>query len=396
MKRLDFIKILLVLSACLPFAAVAEEAEVKKSFQADEPCTVNVSDNLAHVVWYTSSDSAGYVKVSSSEDDNFKKPVSFYDSNSGIKNIGKFHSVRIEGLKPDTKYSYMVYSVEVGKDGNGRLVSGQKLASLEPREFSTTGPKERESLTLYMINDQHEHGDRVEHLLKNSNGVDFIVYNGDMVNNMRSADQMRECCYLPASRVTKLPIHYIRGNHETRGRYAGEFLRISPCEAGRTFYSFRYGKVFFVVLDVGEDKCDSDEEYFGMANFDEFRSSQAKWLESVCESPEFKNADARVIICHVPVDIRDGSWHGQLHFYKQLAPVVNGKGFDIFLAGHYHRNLLVPPSPKGFDMPIVINGDKEGLRVKFTGKNIEVESVDMNGDFIKVDYKADRFPKRKK
>lgn len=45
-----------------------------------------------------------------------------------------------------------------------------------------------------------------------------------------------------------------RGNHENRGAYAQHWLDYFPTPTGETYYTFRRGPAFFIVLDGCEDK----------------------------------------------------------------------------------------------------------------------------------------------
>src|SRR5690625_5315672 len=63
-----------------------------------------------------------------------------------------------------------------------------------------------------------------------------------------------------------------------------------PTPSGKPYFTFRQGPVFFLFLDGGEDKPDSDIEYGGLSYFDEYREEQAEWLQQVVESEEFKSA----------------------------------------------------------------------------------------------------------
>ncbi len=61
------------------------------------------------------------------------------------------------------------------------------------------------------------------------------------------------------------------GNHETRGVYSDALIKYFPTSTGTFYYRFNIGKVCFLVLDSGEDKPDSDLEYAGIADYDNYR-----------------------------------------------------------------------------------------------------------------------------
>ena len=91
----------------------------------------------------------------------------------------------------------------------------------------------------------------------------------------------------------------VRGNHETRGAYARNFSRYLAGPEGKFYYAFTYGPIRFIVLDSGEDKPDTDVEYSGLVDFDNYILEQKEWLARELESPEFRAASFRVVLSHI-------------------------------------------------------------------------------------------------
>ena len=86
------------------------------------------------------------------------------------------------------------------------------------------------------------------------------------------------------------PLYVARGNHENRGTFAMEWMNYFPSSTGRPYFSFRQGPVYFIVLDSGEDKPDSDIRNMDLMRSDDFRAEEAEWLARVVEEPDFKSA----------------------------------------------------------------------------------------------------------
>jgi acid phosphatase type 7 len=78
--------------------------------------------------------------------------------------------------------------------------------------------------------------------------------------------------------ASEIPMYYARGNHEARGVFAHNFFDYFPSPTGDLYYMFRQGPVSFLVFDSGEDKPDSDIEYYGIAAFDQYMDQQAAWF----------------------------------------------------------------------------------------------------------------------
>ena len=91
----------------------------------------------------------------------------------------------------------------------------------------------------------------------------------------------------PASEIFggSVPYYFARGNHETRGAFARELIRYLSFPDDRYYFAQSIGPVRLIVLDSGEDKDDSSKEYFGLADFDRYRSVQQEWLRHEIASP---------------------------------------------------------------------------------------------------------------
>ena len=102
------------------------------------------------------------------------------------------------------------------------------------------------------------------------------------------------------------PFIFVRGNHETRGKFAREF----PDYFHQVGYAaFTLGPVRFVILDTGEDKPDTEPVYAGIVDFDGYRIEQAAKLKLEIESKAFKKAAFRIVMMHIPPRF-SGEWHG--------------------------------------------------------------------------------------
>ena len=74
------------------------------------------------------------------------------------------------------------------------------------------------------------------------------------------------------------PVIYVRGNHETRGKFASELPEYLGLES--LYYSTRYGDYSFLVLDSNEDKEDTHEEYGSMNDYSLYRRGMLSWLDT--------------------------------------------------------------------------------------------------------------------
>ena len=132
-----------------------------------------------------------------------------------------------------------------------------------------------------MVNDIHGREGLITQLLNvgKFQDKDLILFNGDMVSIFKDRETifngfMKESIDLFAA---EKPMYYARGNHETRGEFATSFQRYFSPKEPYLYYIFRQGPVCFIMLDTGEDKPDSDIEYSGITDYDNYRSEQVEW-----------------------------------------------------------------------------------------------------------------------
>jgi hypothetical protein len=173
-----------------------------------------------------------------------------------------------------------------------------------------------------------------------------------------------------------------RGNHENRGAYAQHWLDYFPTPTGETYYTFRRGPAFFIVLDGCEDKPDNDPRYYGMGDWNEYRRQQAEWLKGVVNSDEFRAAPVRIVLMHM-IPGKEDSWYGEQQIRRLFVPELAGKGIDLMLCGHYHRYHWIDDGSRGVDFPILVNSNNDCLRVSADAKGIDLKVVNTAGAVIK-------------
>lgn len=345
---------------------------------ADEPLRIahgpylqNVSESEVSVVWVTNKPSTAWLELAPDDETHFydTKRERLYDVTNGLVRRDSIHVVHIRGLKPGTRYRYRVYAREVVSYDSFRLVYGSYAAtnvySEQPLTFVTNDAR-KSRVSFAVVNDIHERSEEIPTLFGQlPKKPDMVFFNGDMVSFFRSqrsifADFMDAAV---STFAKETPLYYARGNHETRGLYPEHFQRYFSPGDRRLYSCFRNGPVCFVVLDSGEDKPDSDIEYNSLADYDRYRTEQAEWLRQVVESPLYKEASFRVVVCHIPpIADEERMWHGQREVLHKFVPLLNASGADLMLCGHLHKYLYNPAGTNeevGF--PVVVNSNTDIL-----------------------------------
>ncbi len=377
--------IVTLLLAIISTAEASAQDEVPMHFTC-LPYLQNVTEDEATVIWATDRDAVSWVEVAPDDDTHFyatERPKHF-STTLGKKDIGTMHRITVKGLEPNTVYRYRVYSKEVTKNADmdtryGRIIANDVYRG-RPFRFRTMNPGEK-SLHFAVVNDIHEDAPRYSRLFQqvDSASLDFMVLNGDMVNNMNTIEQPFNGFLNASSRLfaTSIPFYMVRGNHETRGTQSQRYMDLYSTPTGKPYYALRRGDVCFVVLDAGEDKPDSDIEYNDLAAFDQYRTEEAEWLAETAKSDIFTSAPLRIVLIHVPPGGRD--WHGQIEVNDKFMPILNTAGVDLTISGHLHEHQFHPKGSAGFNFPLLINSNMDILDIKAGDGAIDVKIIDDSG-----------------
>ncbi|MEQ9287938.1 MAG: FN3 domain-containing metallophosphoesterase family protein [Cyclobacteriaceae bacterium] len=345
-----------------------------------------VTTTEATVVWTTNKNSISWVEFYEEDGSNFyaKERPKAFASEDGLKTIGKIHKVTLEGLKPTTKYAYRVYSHEVVAHKQRNSLLGETTATRvyksRPLYFSTLDP-DQESTSFVLLTDVHEQPDKVGALLEDTDfeSTDFVIMDGDFMNDFNEEKNLFEGSIDTLTQIfaKELPLYIVRGNHETRGVMGHLLKDYFHFPDGKYYYTFSYGDTFFIVLDSGEDKADSDIEYSGLVDFDAYRTKEAEWLNRVVNSEQYRKARHRIVFSHIP-PYGGGQWHGDIEMQNKFVPILNKAGIDLMICGHTHRYSFVEANPGRNEFPILICSNTAKANVQVTPEKITVTTVDMN------------------
>ena len=375
-------KFVLILAATLLAATNLQAVKIIHG-----PYLQNVTDNEATFVWVSDSVTLGWVELAPDDGTHFyevERPQ-YFDVANGIKNESRIHAVRIRGLKPSTHYRYRVYAKEV-TEHRGNYVSYGRTAATDvytkkPLTFRTLDPNAG-AVTFSMINDMHGDVPKMQKLMGYTDleKTDMVLFVGDMVSVFESEEQVFSGFMDAAVDLfaKETPMYYTRGNHETRGRSAWAFQHYFSPLSEHIYYMYRQGPVCFVALDSGEDKPDSDLEYYGLTMYDQYRDEQVEWLKEVVKSEEFRTAPFKIITCHMPPF---GGWHGEVEVAQKFIPILEQAGADIMLCGHLHR-YVHKKAGESAAFPVVVNSNDTVLKAVVDGQVMKVEVLGMDGKVV--------------
>ncbi len=378
MKKLLFVAMLL----CSIYSAQALKIIHGPYLQA-------VSDTEATIMWVTDTKALSWVEVAPNDGTHFyhiERPK-YYQTYLGKRVYGTVHQIRITGLEPGKSYRYSTSSKEViGMKGHrvtyGHVATTKLYGKGFNNIFTTLNPKKEKSQFI-MLNDIHAKQEKIEALLNTfeKGKTDMVFYAGDMVSMVTTEDILFQG-FVDASVkrfANQVPFYLARGNHETRGLFATNFLTYFPTLTNNTYYTLKHGDVFYIILDGGEDKPDSCLEYYETAVYDQFRKEEAEWLKGIVESEECKNAKYRVVIMHMPPIGGKNMWHGPKYSGELFLPILNKANITVMLSGHTHKYSYNTPETTDAAFPILVNSHNSALKANISPEKMVIEVIDTNG-----------------
>jgi endonuclease/exonuclease/phosphatase family metal-dependent hydrolase/predicted MPP superfamily phosphohydrolase len=295
------------------------------------------------------------------------------------------HKIRIDGLQPGQKYYYRVCSQEILLYQAYKKVFGNTAQSAFS-EF-TLPATDTDSFTAVVFNDLHQHTQTFRSLcqqIKNVN-YDFVVFNGDCVDDPASHDQATAFIseLTEGVRGDCIPTFFMRGNHEIRNAYSIGLRDHFDYVGDKTYGSFNWGDTRIVMLDCGEDKTDDHWVYYDLNDFTQLRNEQVGFLKKELAAKEFKKAKKRILLHHIPLYGNDGK-----NLCAELwTKLLEKAPFDICLNAHTHKYAYHPKGELGNHFPVIIGGGykMEGATVMILEKRKEelrVRVLDAKGETL--------------
>ncbi len=297
----------------------------------------------------------------------------FYDDANGILRSGKrIHKVTLPMEALDGAGSYTLCYRQ--------LIERKPYfpTSYEPveLEFSFRPLPRSGPLSIYHISDAHNLEEPVlSAMARFEREPDLLVLNGDIPNHSGRLEYF-DTVYRLAAAITggHIPVVFARGNHDTRGIFGEVFGEYTPTTGeGRTYYTFRLGPVWGLVLDCGEDKPDDHAEYGHTVAFHAFREAETRWLQRVAKEREYaaEGVEYRLLICHVPfTHILEAPFDIEQELYGKWAAILREDiRPHLALHGHLHKTTVWMPGGEhdhlGQACPVIIGGKpirpKEGV-----------------------------------
>ena len=334
-----------------PIVVELRTAEKADKIFRTKPYLQNPVGNGMTVMWETTVPAYCWVEYGT-DTTQLKRARTIVDGQVVCNN--KLHKIRLDDLQPGQKYYYRVCSQEMLLYQAYKKVFGNTARSAFS-EFTlpVTGT---DSFTAVVFNDLHQHTHTFRALCRQIQDIDydFVVFNGDCVDDPASHDQATAFI----SELTEgvhgdcVPTFFMRGNHEIRNAYSIGLRDHYDYVGNKTYGSFNWGDTRIVMLDCGEDKPDDHWVYYGLNDFTRLRNEQVDFLKKELASKEFKKAEKRILIHHIPLYGND---------YKNLCedlwkPLLKKAPFNVSLNAHTHEYAYHPKGKLDNNFPVIVGG----------------------------------------
>ena len=339
-----------------------------------------IQDGGVVVAWGTNMTATGEIEYS--VDSQLAQTVP--NQTFGLKYLGDGIARVFLPLSPDT----VSLSFTATSEGIRAVqpTSVKKAGTASSENITIPFPKIGDEISFVSFSDIHEQADIYTSLAVHVNWdeMDLAIYNGDLLNSTASPEQVtRSILGLPTG-GRDLPRLFVRGNHETRNATARSLDDWLLPNGGHWYQSFTMGNTFFIVLDCGEDKLDTDKEYGGLVDFTSYQKEQASWLKEVLALQEFQAARYRIVLLHIPIFGVDQS---PPPFEPVATLLRDNKDIDLMIDGHTHVYGIYLPEETGFPYPVAISGGPEtdtaaAVLVETRNDSLRVKLIDVNGNVI--------------
>ena len=322
------------------------------------------------------------------------------DSNGVLRSNTKIHRVCVPMELLDEAREYtLAYNVVIERKPYFPTSEEEKTVTVKFRPV-TSG-----RINVYHICDTHNMVDEPircgQYFGKRT---DLLVLNGDIPNHSGDLKYFNSI-YQIAAGVTggECPCVFSKGNHDTRGIHAEEIGQYTPTDNGRTYYTFRVGSLWGLVLDCGEDKDDGHPEYGGTVCFHSFRMKETDFIRRVIKKSEYEDdgIEYRLVICHVPftMDFKEPFNIERELFTEWAALIKENIKPSLMLCGHTHLPYISPVGGecdnRGQPCTLIVggapgkNGDKRtctGCALTLDGNRARVVFNNDSGEITRDEY----------
>lgn len=372
------------------FVAFSSFASAKKTEFTYDDFKVNIiagpyltcvgEENLT-AVFLTDFDAQGWMEYAEINDGHFyrvERPHA-YESPLGKKLHGLIHKVTLERKGEKKAFAYRVIARRVvlieGYQGVHGFFDGHKEYPYKkrPPEFSLFLNPKKESVKFALIGNLNGEGKMAQVMLKDEiSSCNFVFFNGNFSKKNQPKEEFVKNFLKPSTdNLRQTPIFFSRGANETTGWLRNNYSSLFPSSTGETYYSFKTGPLFVIVLDAFDVPNKSPDGIYDVSGF---LNAQANWLSKVLDSEEFKNSKFKIAVMNAAPNLE----LGKIFKDKILQKISDAKINCLISSGEefsFEENSECLPN-----VPVLINAASETLILETDAKNMKFLFKAANGE----------------
>lgn len=264
-------------------------------------------------------------------------------------------------------------------------------------------PVQTERPRFFHIADAHNEVEKPVAAAKAFGKIDFLILNGDLPDHSGDIKNFTTIHRI-AAEITdgEIPVVFSRGNHDMRGIYAENIAEHTPTDGGRSYYTFRLGSIWGMVLDCGEDKPDDHIEYAHTICCEAFRKRQTEFIKNVIvkanKEYESEGVKQKIVILHDPFTeyLPDQISPVDMETYQAWAKLLREYiKPNAMICGHVHQAYVTNCGDEldhlGQSCPVVV-GSAPGTRISLASRGVWVKDTyvgvgfEVRNDKISVDF----------
>ena len=265
----------------------------------------------------------------------------YYDESNGIMNsLSPLHRVTVPMEVLDNAKEYTV-CIRPLVERKPYFTETKELIEFN-YQFSPVPPK---NIRAYHISDAHNQIDNPVKAAKTFGNIDFLILNGDIIDHSGSPEKFSNIYEICATLTNgSIPVIFSRGNHDMRGNFAEKFANYTPSQFGNTYYTFRLGSIWGMLLDCGEDKIDDHDAYGFTIACHTFRERQTEYINNVIRNAQREYAaddiKTRLVIAHNPFTQQLADpFNIEEDIYREWASLLKEHiKPDLMICGHTHKH----------------------------------------------------------
>ncbi len=310
----------------------------------------------------------------------------YYDHSNGILRSDKFlHTVRVPQEALDSACGYTVHLREIIERKPYYTVCG----GLEEATYDFRPVTEKDHYNIINLADSHSLVDApIASGSYFGNDLDLLVMNGDIIDNSGNIASFK-ILYRISGGITKgeVPCVYSRGNHELRGIYASQLSEYTPTDHGNSYYTFRVGPIWGIVMDAGEDKPDDNAEYGNTVACEAFREEESEFLDKVIASREWEGAKIKLIISHVPFVIKmSAPYNIEEERYADWSRKLASIEPTLWMTGHFHQCFFELPGERaktfGYPCPFLCSSYSDTTKREHTSGAVTITDDKITARYV--------------